>query len=79
MAKKKKNKVVRLSLVALIFGLLIGLGGSIGITTLTYDEKQNEIVNKNNSKPSATNNGVTYDDLQIHFLELGNKYAGDCT
>lgn len=79
MAKKKKNKVVRLSLVALIFGLLIGLGGSIGITTLTYDEKQNEIVNKNNSKPSTTNNGVKYDDLQIHFLELGNKYAGDCT
>lgn len=22
---------------------------------------------------------IIYDDFQIHFLELGNKYAGDCT
>lgn len=79
MAKKNKSKVVRLSLVALVFGLLIGLGGSVGFTTLTYDEKQNEIVNKEINKPSTTNNGVVYDNLQIHFLELGNKYAGDCT
>ena len=39
MAKKNNSKVVRLSLVALVFGLLIGLGGSVGFTTLTYDEK----------------------------------------
>ena len=29
--------------------------------------------------PSTTEQTVTDGDLQIHFLELGNKYTGDCT
>ncbi len=30
-------------------------------------------------KPSTTEQTITDGDLQIHFLELGNKYTGDCT
>lgn len=80
MARKKTGSVIKLSIFALICGVLIGVGGNLGVSITTYDEKKNEAVNNEINKPqSSTNNGVVYDDLQIHFLELGNKYAGDCT
>ena len=71
---KKKNKkgspleTVGVSFVACLFGVVVGLIGSIGysLSNVQNDEKE-----KNALK------GKVYDDFQIHFLELGNIYAGD--
>ena len=41
-----------------------------------------EVSSENSSENSSGSGGqesVVTDDLQIHFLELGNKYTGDCT
>ena len=72
-SKKKNKKVspletVGVSFVACLFGVVVGLIGSIGysLSNVQNDEKE-----KNALK------GKVYDDFQIHFLELGNIYAGD--
>lgn len=33
----------------------------------------------NNHEHNTTVEGITYDEFQMHFLELGNKYTGDST
>ena len=73
MARSKKKKVsifetVGVSFVTCLFGVVIGLIGSIGysLSNVKNDEKE-----RNRLK------GNVYSDFQIHFLELGNIYAGD--
>ncbi len=62
---------VLLCLVMLAVGCVVGyLGAGIyGATTSTLESDKVP-------KPSAP---LVQDALQIHFLELGNKYTGDCT
>ena len=36
-------------------------------------------VDSNMDEGEAIVESIVYDDFQIHFLELGNEYAGDCT
>ncbi len=61
MRKKTKIKTVLFSIIALIFGLILGTGTyAIAFTPAS------DILYK-----------VASGDLSIHFLELGNKYAGD--
>lgn len=70
MAKKKFSgkKTALFSLVGLVLGIVLGVSGSIGYS----------LVNVVNDEKRKTNiSGKIYDDFQIHFMELGNIYAGD--
>lgn len=71
-AKKKSRfslgKTLGLSLVGALLGGLLGVGSSVTyalIDVKTDEKKMNSVT------------GVVYDDFQIHFMELGNIYAGD--
>ena len=68
MSKKKFSAplTVFLAIVFLAVGLAVGVSGAVTYDALTYhsDEMPHTIVSG---------------ELQIHFLELGNKYTGDCT
>ena len=80
---KSKTSVAIFCIIAVILGFI---GGGFGITyaTLPYNEElivseevyysynENEKVN---TVPVVIENG----SMSIHFLELGNKYTGDCT
>ena len=73
MAKKRKNKYpsskyVGYTLLSLIAGLVVGLMGSVGYTLTDV---------KSDEKKKSSGVGKIYDDFQIHFMELGNIYAGD--
>ena len=73
MAKKKNKKISKselfgVSLVSLILGAIVGVGGSVGSALANV---------KNDEIEKTTAVGKVYDDFQIHFLELGNIYAGD--
>ena len=75
MARSKKKKfsifeTVGVSFVTCLFGVVIGLIGSIGYSLSNV---------KNDEKEKNTLKGNVYSDFQIHFLELGNIYAGDLT
>ena len=69
MARKKKFSkplTVFLALVCLVVGCAVGVFGAAAYDALSY---------KSDEAPRALVEG----ELQIHFLELGNKYTGDCT
>ena len=74
MAKKSKSKkysksqTLKVSIVSFILGAIIGLAGSVGYSLVDVKSDKKE---RNNAV------GQIYDDLQVHFLELGNIYAGD--
>jgi len=72
MAKKakkiSKSQTFGVSFIACLLGVIIGLVGSITYTLIDVksdEQERNAVV------------GKVYDDFQIHFLELGNIYAGD--
>ncbi len=81
MANKKNNtlRIVGLSFAALVVGAVIGAGGNFGVTTATYNEEKNDSNTTSKQTVNTATEGIVYDDLRINFLELGNKYAGDCT
>ncbi len=61
MRTKTKIKTVLFSIIALIFGVILGMGSyAIAFTP------ESDLLYR-----------VTKGELSIHFLELGNKYAGD--
>lgn len=41
------------------------------------DSDNDDQTDNTTTTPSDTIKGITYDDFQIHFLELGNEYTGD--
>lgn len=75
----------RVFIVLLVLLLLL----LIGVAALYFTGNLDRFIPKDNTKdtpnetPDSKTEGYTenviYDDFQIHFLELGNKYAGDCT
>lgn len=88
-SKKKTNKrkkiskatVVLLAVICFILGAALGCGANIYLKSphYTYD-----IPAMQAPQTSVTGDGysvqtITEKDLSIHFLELGNKYTGDCT
>lgn len=83
---KNKVLIIFLSIVMFFVG---GVGGAIGITyfTLTYNEELVVSADGVYSMSADSETVKTADEVQeategavsIHFLELGNKYTGDCT
>ena len=75
MAKKKKKyskgKTIVLSLLALVIGLGVGAVGSV------FYAKQSLVSDKIIRVNGIIHEGQTYDNFQLHFLELGNEYTGD--
>lgn len=80
---KKVNKTIIYvcSVIALIVGLAVGMVGCVYFS----NPASFTIPDKVSSSPNNTVVGdidvdvVKSKDLSIHFLELGNKYTGDCT
>lgn len=78
---KKINKglVAFLCVIALIFGAALGYAAKTFVFTTTYE------IPATVKKPSfSSGKGYTAEqikeyDLSVHFIELGNKYTGDCT
>jgi len=75
-----------LSFIFCFFSLIIGvLGGAIGITYVTLPETEELIVGEetfytyNSSSVESYKPTGAERELTVHFLELGNKYTGDCT
>lgn len=83
MAKQKNNRI--LTIFAAIFALIFGFFASFVITTyLTlpdsyYIPSKVEGSSYGGSTVGIDATVVKQNDLSIHFLELGNKYTGDCT
>lgn len=84
MARKSNSKGVNVFIVfiALILGIL---GGFVGVTYSTLPETEELIVTEEvfysytDSTVSSDPVALSENELSIHFLELGNKYTGDCT
>lgn len=72
MAKKdkklSKGQTFGVSFVTCLLGVIVGVIGSIAYTLADV---------KSDEKDRGAVVGKVYDDFQIHFLELGNIYAGD--
>ncbi|MBR6778608.1 MAG: MBL fold metallo-hydrolase [Clostridia bacterium] len=80
----KKNPFI--SFIVCLFALILGVGGgAVGITYATMPETEELVVGE---EVYYTYNGTGVSNvpldsagqgLSVHFLELGNKYTGDCT
>ena len=75
-----------LSVIICIFALLLGMvGGAFGFTYVTIPDTETLIASSDVYYSYNDNNLTTgkltgeAGELSIHFLELGNKYTGDCT
>lgn len=85
MSKKKTNKFGAFVLCAL--ALVLGLLGGFSVFTYISLPKTEELVissdvyySKNDKIKEANSDLDLQDaDISVHFLELGNKYTGDCT
>ncbi len=81
MAKKSKLLTFLTSFLCLVLGLIVGAVANI-YHTLPDSYEIPEKVNQIHSHAVAGEinvNTVKDQNLSIHFLELGNKYTGDCT
>lgn len=84
MVKKKKSKVKTFfsSLFSLMLGLAIGFVSNIYILLPNSYEIPEPIVTHNHATVATGEidaEVVKSKELSIHFIELGNKYTGDCT
>lgn len=92
MAKSKKKNTKKISpvlifiiaVLCLALGMVVGFFGNIYFTGTTYSIP--ETVSPATSPAPAPGASSLYDvetikskELSVHFLELGNKYTGDCT
>lgn len=78
-----KSLKVFLCVLALLVGVLGGAAGNIYANLPKTEEliETEEVFYSSNTNSTVTTNPLTgaKDELSIHFLELGNKYTGDCT
>lgn len=83
--RKKKLKI--LTVFVCIFSFIIGiLAGAVTVVYKTLPDTEQLVVGEEVFYSYNSNSGVTKskitgadDEASIHFLELGNKYTGDCT
>ncbi len=74
MGKRRKKKKVSAALIAVIAILALGIACAAGFAGKKFANGEQQH-NEGNNTPAVVVEGA----LQIHFLELGNKYTGDCT
>ncbi|MBO5884206.1 MAG: MBL fold metallo-hydrolase [Clostridia bacterium] len=81
---KKQSKFI--SVILCTLALIIGLVGSFSVITYINLPKTDvlvvsEEVYYSNSNGEISHSNISLEDaeISIHFLELGNKYTGDCT
>ena len=87
MARKSKKSNVALNIVISILVLLIGaVGGFIGYTYFTLPLSEELVISEDvfysyNESVELSAIPLTNEpgEVSVHFLELGNKYTGDCT
>ena len=84
MAKRQinKTKTIFTSIITLLLGLVIGFVLNIYLLTPASYEIPESVTGQNSSVAvtgSIDADVVKNSNLSIHFLELGNKYTGDCT
>ena len=81
MAKFSKVKSVFVSLICFILGVALGAIGNLYFTSPdSYEIPSAVEASHNHVVTGEVQPQVVKDsDLSIHFLELGNKYTGDCT
>lgn len=75
--KKNKNKKILLVLLVVIFILLLA-GFIIYNVSPAFNKYVDDIIEKYFNTNKDDNKGNVEGNLSIHFLELGNKYTGDC-
>lgn len=84
----KKSKIAFVSAICSIVLFLVGtVGGFFGKTILlsaVYEIPETQKVATSATKDNLTNENLSVEvikekELSIHFIELGNKYTGDCT
>ena len=82
--RRKNNKVKNIltSIICLVLGVVVGFAGHI--FTILPDSYSIPGVVSGSVSPLGDTGLVDVDvvkskDLSIHFIELGNKYTGDCT
>lgn len=75
----RKNKKLIITVIAVLLAILFAVG--VVIYIVNPDFYKNLFGNKdpNINIPAGTYEDIQSADLSIHFLELGNKYTGDCT
>ena len=82
MAKRRKSRKRKVSSVSIAISVVVVLI-IVAVFALDYfgviDIPFENIFGSQASKPKPHKDVVVSGDLQIHFLELGNKYTGDCT
>ena len=78
---KKINKglVAFLCVIALIFGAALGYAAKTFVFTTTYEIPATVKKPAFSSGTGYTAEQIKEYDLSVHFIELGNKYTGDCT
>ena len=80
--KKKLNKVLAVScgILFTIFGLILGLVGKVFLfPEESYIYPETHTATSSVSVGDINVEEIKNEDLSIHFIELGNKYTGDCT
>lgn len=84
MARKTKNRGI--NFIAILFALILGAcAGFACLTYFTLPETEELYVGEelfySQNETTVSSNPIAFNDDQfsVHFLELGNKYTGDCT
>lgn len=76
--RRKKNKnsfSVAVSVIVVILIVAVFALDYFGVIDIPFENIFGSSAKKEPERPAVVVSG----DLQIHFLELGNKYTGDCT
>lgn len=80
MAKKLSGKlVVFCFLIFLVIGAVLGVAGQIFVFAEGYEIPAKEQAIQHIAVGDTSAEVIKNQDLSIHFVELGNKYTGDCT
>ncbi len=80
--QKTENKVVTIvaALICFVVGFALSVAGVFYVTLPdSYMIPPTEVYSGAVSSGTLNVDLITSQDLSIHFLELGNKYTGDCT
>ena len=77
MRKLSLSVTILFALGALVIGAAVGAFGYGMYDSLSYSTDPNPSLTVKDSARSSAD--IVHSDFMVHFLELGNKFAGDCT